>query len=250
MGVSAPSSFAGEGIVSLWQERRSIFVQPALDYRIDRRRARSGYRHASRSEPRSQAKRTFDVLGASLAMLFFAPVFITVAIAIKLTSPGPVFFTQPRYGFRNRRFRIYKFRTMYTNLGDHTGVRQTTSDDPRVTPVGRILRHTSLDELPQLINVVKGEMSLVGPRPHVPGMLAGDFLYEDLVPYYFQRHAVRPGITGLAQVSGCRGSTSDGKAAIARIDYDLDYIAAASLWLDAKIIWRTVTQEFLWGNGV
>ena len=250
MGVSTPSSFAGEGIVPLWQERHSIFVQPELDYRVGRRRVYRGYHHSSRSEPWSQAKRIFDVIGAGLGILFFAPAFIAIAIAIKLTSPGPVFFSQRRYGYRNRRFRIYKFRTMYTHLADGTGVHQTTRGDPRITAVGRILRHTSLDELPQLINVIKGDMSLVGPRPHVPGMLAGDFLYEELVPYYFQRHAVRPGITGLAQVSGCRGSTSDGKIAIARIDYDLDYIATASLWLDAKIILRTVAREFLWGNGV
>jgi polysaccharide biosynthesis protein PslA len=250
MGISTPSSFAGEGIVPLWQERRSMFVQPAIDYRVGRRRIYRSHRHSSRSEPRSPAKRFFDVIGAGLGILFFAPAFIAIAIAIKLTSPGPVFFSQPRYGYRNRRFRIYKFRTMYTHLADGTGVHQTTRGDPRITAVGRILRHTSLDELPQLLNVMKGDMSLVGPRPHVPGMLAGDFLYEELVPYYFQRHAVRPGITGLAQVSGCRGSTSDGKIAIARIDYDLDYIATASLWLDAKIILRTVAREFLWGNGV
>ena len=182
MGVSTPSSFAGEGIVPLGQERHSIFVQPELDYRVGRRRVYRGYHHSSRSEPWSQAKRFFDVIGAGLGILFFAPAFIEIAIAIKLTSPGPVFFSQRRYGYRNRRFRIYKFRTMYTHLADGTGVHQTTRGDPRITTVGRILRHTSLDELPQLINVIKGDMSLVGPRPHVPGMLAGDFLYEELVP--------------------------------------------------------------------
>jgi lipopolysaccharide/colanic/teichoic acid biosynthesis glycosyltransferase len=113
-----------------------------------------------------------------------------------------------------------------------------------------MLRSTSLDEIPQLINVLKGEMSLVGPRPHVPGMLAAGVLYEDLVPYYFQRHAVRPGITGLAQVNGCRGSTQDGESAIARVDYDLDYIEHRSLRLDIAIIVRTVRKEFLAGNGM
>jgi lipopolysaccharide/colanic/teichoic acid biosynthesis glycosyltransferase len=159
-----------------------------------------------------------------------------------------VLFSQPRYGYRNRRFRIYKFRTMYVQLGDRAGTNQATRGDPRVTRIGRMLRSTSLDELPQLINVVKGDMSLVGPRPHVPGMLSAGFLYEELVPYYFQRHTVRPGITGLAQVSGCRGSTKQASAAIARVDYDLEYIETWSPWLDIKIIMKTVRREFLSGG--
>jgi polysaccharide biosynthesis protein PslA len=203
-----------------------------------------------RDRSRAAIKRLFDILSASLALLFFAPLLAGVAIAIKMNSPGPVFFRQPRYGKGNRLFRIYKFRTMYTHLNDASGVRQTTSNDTRVTSVGRVLRQTSLDELPQLINVVKGHMSLVGPRPHVPGMFAGGVPYEDLVPYYFQRHMVRPGITGLAQVNGCRGSTSRSPAAIARIDHDLDYIENWSLSLDVKIIARTVVTEFLSGTGI
>jgi lipopolysaccharide/colanic/teichoic acid biosynthesis glycosyltransferase len=203
------------------------------------------------SDPaRNVAKRVIDVTGAGLALLFFAPLFVAIAIAIKAGSPGPVFFRQRRYGQRNRLFRIYKFRTMYAHLNDPTGVRQTACNDARVTPLGRFLRQTSFDELPQLINVIKGDMSLVGPRPHVPGMLAGGLVYEDLVPYYFQRHMVRPGITGLAQVSGCRGSTAQANAAIARIDHDLDYIEKWSVTLDVKIIARTVVTEFLLGNGM
>lgn len=119
----------------------------------------------------------------------------------------------------------------------------------QVTRVGKILRSTSLDEIPQLINVIKGDMSLVGPRPHVPGMLAAHMPYEDLVPYYFQRHTVRPGITGLAQVSGCRGSTVEPNLAVARIDHDLDYIAKWSLRMDMTIIAQTVRREFLSGSG-
>jgi lipopolysaccharide/colanic/teichoic acid biosynthesis glycosyltransferase len=129
-------------------------------------------------------------------------------------------------------------------------VRQTTSDDQRVTAIGRLLRHTSLDELPQLLNVIKGDMSLVGPRPHVPGMLAASMPYEHLVPYYFQRHVVRPGVTGLAQVNGYRGTTTDAQSAIGRVSYDLEYIETWSLWLDVRIILRTVSREFLSGSGI
>lgn len=195
------------------------------------------------------AKRAVDVIGASVGLLLFAPLLIGIAIAIKATSPGPVFFRQKRYGYRNRRFWIFKFRTMYVHLGDHSGTQQTTACDPRVTPVGRILRKSSLDELPQLFNVLKGDMSLVGPRPHVPGMLAGGMLYEVLTPYYFQRHMMRPGVTGLAQVSGYRGSTVAPLSAIERLDYDLQYITRWSLWLDLLIIMRTATREFFRGSG-
>jgi|SoiMethySBSTD1v2_1073268.scaffolds.fasta_scaffold08908_13 lipopolysaccharide/colanic/teichoic acid biosynthesis glycosyltransferase len=196
-----------------------------------------------------RTKRTIDVLGASFGLLILAPLLIGIAIAIKATSTGPIFFRQKRYGFHNRRFWIYKFRTMHIHLGDQKGTRQTTTDDPRVTPLGRILRKSSLDELPQLINVLKGDMSLVGPRPHVPGMLAGGILYEELTPYYFQRHHMRPGITGLAQVSGYRGGTTVPLSAIERLDRDLQYIETWSLWLDARILVRTVIREFISGSG-
>jgi len=138
---------------------------------------------------------------------------------------------------------------MYTHLSDYRGTRQTTPGDPRVTPVGRILRKTSLDELPQLINVLVGDMSLVGPRPHVPGMLAGGLLYEQLTPYYFQRHHMRPGITGFAQVAGYRGDTSVPLSAIERLDHDLQYIEKWSLWLDFSIIIRTLIRELTSGSG-
>ncbi|HEY7231050.1 MAG TPA: sugar transferase [Pseudolabrys sp.] len=195
------------------------------------------------------AKRAVDVLGATFGLLLLAPLLIGIAIAIKLTSRGPIFFRQKRYGYHNRRFHIYKFRTMYTHLSDYRGTRQTTPGDPRVTPFGRILRKSSLDELPQLINVLIGDMSLVGPRPHVPGMLAGGLLYEELTPYYFQRHNMRPGITGLAQVSGYRGDTSVPLSAIERLDHDLQYIEKWSLWLDFSIIIRTLIREIIAGSG-
>ncbi len=189
------------------------------------------------------AKRTLDILGAGFGLLICAPLFIGIAAAIKITSPGPVFFRQRRYGYHGRRFCIYKFRTMFAHLSDNRGTHQTQTDDPRVTPLGRILRKSSLDELPQLINVLIGDMSLVGPRPHVPGMLAGGMLYEALTPYYFQRHNMRPGITGLAQVSGYRGSTAVPLSAIERLERDLQYIARWSLWLDLTIIIHTVIRE-------
>ncbi len=231
----------------------AMFVEPQ---RADHRSAAGHASRSSRAPPavkepgRSRVKRMFDVAVASSVLLFFAPLLAVIAVAIKVTSPGPVLFRQYRYGYRNRRFRIYKFRTMYQHLGDRSGVHQTTSDDPRVTAIGRLLRHTSLDELPQLFNVIRGDMSLVGPRPHVPGMLAASMRYEHLVPYYFERHVVRPGVTGLAQVSGYRGTTTDPQSAIGRISCDLEYIETWSLWLDLRIIMRTISREFLSGSGV
>jgi lipopolysaccharide/colanic/teichoic acid biosynthesis glycosyltransferase len=247
MALSA--SLTRDDVVSLWKERRLAFLQPS--YAPSRRRSRRARSRAERCDPaHSVLKRLFDRAVASAALLFLAPLLIGIAIAIKLTSSGPVFFSHARYGYRNHRFHIYKFRTMHTHLCDASGTRQTVDGDTRTTRLGRFLRKTSLDELPQLINVVKGEMSLVGPRPHVPGMLAATVLYEDLVPYYFHRHAALPGITGLAQISGCRGTTAKPDAAINRIDYDLEYIERWSLWLDIKIIAQTVRREFISGNAV
>lgn len=246
--VSLPG--AQDNVSRFWTSYRPRLAYSATDADRYARSGRYAPRVSGAAASPSAYKRMFDVTGALAGLLFLLPIFIAVAIAIKVTSAGPVFFRQYRYGYRNRLFRIYKFRTMYTSLGDSSGRRQTVARDSRITPLGRILRNTSLDEIPQLINVLKGEMSLVGPRPHVPGMLAAGALYEDLVPYYFQRHAVRPGITGLAQVSGCRGSTEDGESAIARVDYDLDYIEHRSLQLDIAIIIRTVRKEFLAGGGM
>lgn len=244
--VSAP--LVQSNVAELWRPPRAVSV--SVISAAERRARRYALKRESGQEARYElAKRGFDVAAAAVALLFFAPLFILIALAIKATSRGPVFFRQERYGYRNRLFRIYKFRTMRSDLGDPSGVKQTTSDDSRVTRIGRVLRRTSFDELPQLINVIKGEMSLVGPRPHVPGMLAADILYEDLVPYYFQRHAARPGITGLAQVSGCRGSTREAASAIARIDCDLDYIERRSFGLDIAIILTTLKREFVTGTG-
>jgi lipopolysaccharide/colanic/teichoic acid biosynthesis glycosyltransferase len=223
-------------------------------YHLRQRRARHGVarHHLAIREPSSTllaAKRTLDIVGASFGLLLFAPLLIAIAIAVKVTSPGPIFFRQKRYGYHNRRFYIYKFRTMHIHLCDYRGTSQVTADDSRITPLGRILRRSSLDELPQLINVLIGDMSLVGPRPHVPGMLAGGLLYEELTPYYFQRHNMRPGMTGLAQVSGHRGETTVPLLAIERLDHDLQYIEKWSLWLDLSIILRTLIRELTSGSG-
>jgi lipopolysaccharide/colanic/teichoic acid biosynthesis glycosyltransferase len=248
MAFSALASHDDQAVVS--DDLAPLFFQPICPelHGVGRPRRRPRAALPAKEPGRSSAKRLFDVLVAGAALLFFAPLFVAIAIAIKATSPGPVLFSQYRYGYRNRRFRIYKFRTMYTHLADRSGVRQTTDGDPRVTAIGRMLRSTSLDELPQLLNVIRGDMSLVGPRPHVPGMLAASIPYEHLVPYYFVRHVVRPGVTGLAQVSGYRGSTTEAESAIGRISCDLEYIEKWSLWLDVRIIVQTVSREFFSGG--
>lgn len=194
-------------------------------------------------------KRAFDVVVAGLALLFLLPFFVLIGAAVKLTSPGPVLFSQSREGMHGRSFNALKFRTMRTELCDASGVAQTVAGDPRVTPTGRFLRRTSIDELPQLINVLRGEMSLVGPRPHVRGMRAGGMNYRELVPYYDRRLEMLPGITGWAQANGLRGSTDDAAAARARVDHDIAYIQNFSLLLDIKIILLTMRREFLGGSG-
>ncbi len=197
----------------------------------------------------AKSKRAFDFSIALAFLVTLAPALLLIAALIKGTSRGPVLFRQKRYGTNGELFEIWKFRTMYMTLGDQQGVKQTRDNDPRVTPFGRFLRRTSLDEVPQMVNVLGGDMSLIGPRPHVPGMLAGGVLYEELVPIYHQRHAIRPGITGLAQVSGFRGSTEDAEHARARVDHDLMYIETWSFILDLRILFRTVWRELTGGTG-
>lgn len=195
-------------------------------------------------------KRGADIVVAALAIFALLPAFVLVALAIKLTSPGAVLFRQVREGRQGRLIRVFKFRTMCVDQEDASGIHQTIHADARTTPVGRFLRAASIDELPQLLNVILGDMSLVGPRPHVPGMLAAGRPYDELVPYYHDRRLMRPGITGWAQANGLRGPTVNAAKAIARIDHDLYYIENFSLWLDFRIIVMTLRHEFLGGSGV
>ncbi len=187
-------------------------------------------------------KRLFDVIGASVLLVLTMPVLIVAAMAIALETPGGVFFRQDRVGYRDARFRIWKFRSMHVAPAsiEAGGVRQATRGDARVTRVGALLRRSSIDELPQLFNVLCGDMSLVGPRPHAPRTLAAGVPFEDVVDCYSARHRVRPGLTGLAQVRGLRGQTDSEAQVRARVASDFEYIRAWSLWLDISILFRTV----------
>jgi putative colanic acid biosynthesis UDP-glucose lipid carrier transferase len=190
------------------------------------------------------AKGLEDRLISAVALLFLGPVMLAAALAIKLESPGPVLFRQQRFGFNNRPISVLKFRSMYADLGDPTGAQRTVRGDKRITRVGRFLRRTSIDELPQLINVLRGEMSLVGPRAHPLLMTVGGRLYHEAVAGYAARHRVKPGITGLAQINGCRGEIATIEQAQARIRYDLEYVSRWSLWLDLKIMLLTPFKSF------
>lgn len=185
-------------------------------------------------------KKAEDMLIAALALLVFAPVLLVTAVAIKVTSPGPILFRQPRFGFNNREILVYKFRSMYLDRQDVLGAVRTRKNDDRVTPVGRIIRKLSIDELPQLWNVFKGEMSIVGPRPHAVHMKVGDVYYLEAVRGYGARHRVKPGITGLAQVRGLRGEIQTIERAKRRVELDIFYIDNWSLGLDLRIIIETV----------
>lgn len=181
-----------------------------------------------------------DKLIASITLVVLSPLMALIALLIKLDSPGPILFRQKRFGFNNKIITILKFRSMHVDGSDETGANHTRRNDPRVTPMGRILRPFSLDELPQLFNVLSGDMSLVGPRAHAVTMRVGDRLYGDTIDEYFARHRVRPGLTGLAQINGLRGEVADEATARARVRYDLDYIENWSLWLDLKILVKSI----------
>ena len=185
-------------------------------------------------------KRLFDLAIAVLALIALAPLMIVVAILIKLDSRGPVFFTQPRVGRNNVPFQIYKFRSMRQEKCDLAGSRSTRRDDDRISRFGSFIRKTSIDELPQLLNVVKGDMSIVGPRPHALGSTAEDRLFWQITHRYWQRHALKPGITGLAQVRGYRGATEKESDLTNRLNSDLEYLAGWHLWRDIAIVAATL----------
>ncbi|MGQ3214106.1 undecaprenyl-phosphate glucose phosphotransferase [Shinella sp.] len=185
------------------------------------------------------AKRIFDIFFSVLALVLLWPVLIGAAIAVKFTSTGPIIFKQKRHGFNNEVIEVYKFRSMFTNMSDPTAKAAVTKGDPRVTPVGRFLRKSSIDELPQLFNVLKGELSLVGPRPHAIQAQSHDRKYVDVVEGYFARHRVKPGVTGWAQINGWRGEIDHDDKIRFRTEFDLYYIENWSLWLDLKILFLT-----------
>lgn len=183
-------------------------------------------------------KRAMDIAGAICAIILFSPVMLFSVIMIKLTSPGPLIFKQERVGLHNRTFMMYKFRSMDVQAPDKEKTKWTVKDDPRVTNFGKFMRKTSIDELPQLFNILKGEMSLVGPRPERPFFVEK---FKEEIPRYMIKHQVRPGMTGWAQVNGYRGNTSIKK----RIEYDLYYIENWTLGLDIKILFLTVFKGFI-----
>ncbi len=184
-------------------------------------------------------KRLEDILIASTIILASLPIMLLIALAIRIESPGSVLFRQRRTGFNGRIFELWKFRSMYGDMTDHHAAVQTRKEDPRVTRVGRFIRRTSLDELPQFFNVLRGEMSVVGPRPHALHTRAQGQSLEELVDYYAVRHRMKPGLTGWAQIHGLRGELDSVDKLRRRVDYDIEYIDRWSLWLDIEIIFRT-----------
>ncbi|MCJ2043260.1 exopolysaccharide biosynthesis polyprenyl glycosylphosphotransferase [Methylobacterium sp. J-078] len=188
-------------------------------------------------------KRTLDLTLALVALVLLAPLFLAVAVLIKLDSPGPVFFRQKRYGFNQQPFGVYKFRSM--KVAQETVFKQATRNDSRITPIGAMLRRSNIDELPQLLNVVLGEMSLVGPRPHA---LAHDRSFENRIALYARRHNVMPGITGWAQVNGLRGETLTDLDMERRVQHDLHYIDNWSIWFDIRIMFMTVFSPRAYKN--
>jgi lipopolysaccharide/colanic/teichoic acid biosynthesis glycosyltransferase len=184
-------------------------------------------------------KRSLDLAVAVFAIIISSPIMVIVTLLVKLTSRGPIFFRQERVGQGNRIFSVVKFRTMRVDGTDTAGARSASRGDDRVTPLGKILRRTSLDEVPQLINVILGDMSLVGPRPHALGSTAGDALFWHADDRYWERGTVKPGMTGLAQIRGYRGATETREDLVDRVQADLEYLSGWSIWRDVAILVRT-----------
>lgn len=195
-------------------------------------------RHVPLTDPvNAVIKRLVDIVGSFVLLVVFSPLMLGVMIAIKVTSPGPVFYAQERVGLHNKSFRMYKFRSMYVQPPEDEATKWTVKNDPRVTKVGRFIRRLNIDEMPQFVNILKGDMSLVGPRPERPQFVEK---FREEIPRYMIKHQVRPGLTGWAQVNGYRGDTSIEK----RIEYDLYYIENWTLGLDIKILLETVFKGF------
>ncbi|MCW2273601.1 Undecaprenyl-phosphate glucose phosphotransferase [Rhodoblastus acidophilus] len=184
-------------------------------------------------------KAIFDRCVAAILILALSPVLALLALGVRLSSRGPILFVQKRYGFNNEEFGVYKFRSMYVDQCDYGAAKMVTRGDPRVTPFGAFIRRTSLDELPQLFNVLRGDLSLVGPRPHALKGAAAGRAYEQVVDNYFARHRVKPGITGWAQINGWRGETDTFEKIEQRVAHDLHYIENWSLWFDVGILLKT-----------
>ena len=189
-------------------------------------------------------KRAFDLAGATIGLIVLSPLFLVISIAIKIDSRGPALFRQTRHGFNNDEIRVFKFRSM-TTMEDGVQVTPAVENDPRVTRIGRIIRRTNIDELPQIINVLRGEMSLVGPRPHAA---AHNALFNELIPPFSRRHNVKPGITGWSQVNGHRGSINTLEKLQRRIEYDLYYIDNWSFLFDLKILMMTLFSKTAYLN--
>ena len=224
------------------------FALPAHTFRLDRARpvdlsaVSDGFLHFAAVSPKPHQmamKRLFDIFFATVAIACLWPVMLGAALAVKLTSKGPIIFMQKRHGFNNETINVYKFRSMYTHMSDVTAAKAVTKGDPRVTPVGRFIRKSSIDELPQLFNVLKGDLSLVGPRPHAVLAQTHDRVYADVVEGYFARHRVKPGVTGWAQINGWRGEIDSDEKIRFRTAYDLYYIENWSPWFDLKILFLT-----------
>jgi lipopolysaccharide/colanic/teichoic acid biosynthesis glycosyltransferase len=220
-------------------------IEPDADY------SRAAHGPASAEKPSavsrtltSKVKSVMDRLGALLLLVLIAPLMATIALAVRLDSPGPVFFRQPRFGAGRSVIVVTKFRTMRPEGTDLGGRRQAARGDDRVTRVGRFLRQTCLDELPQIWDVLCGRMSLVGPRPHPLALEVDGQPIETLIPNYHQRHAVRPGITGLAQIMGNRGPVETVAMGRERLRYDVKYIESHSIWLDLRILLKTLAIPF------
>jgi lipopolysaccharide/colanic/teichoic acid biosynthesis glycosyltransferase len=233
--VSGDKTFTNENISSIHEVSSSEIVWA---------RGRPAVPDSTRSRRmKFFAKRLVDIAGSAIGLLILAPLLIVIGAVIRLTDGGPAFFCQTRLGRDEVPFQMLKFRTMYPAHCDEGDLEQAIENDPRITPFGSFLRRNSLDELPQLFNVLLGQMSLVGPRPHVPNMLAAGMRYDALVPGYAFRHHIRPGMTGWAQCNGLRGPTEERNAAIDRILHDFVYVQNVSVRLDVRIMLLTIAAE-------